>query len=257
MESEPVLFVAPGDTLYAFEGQRLLTFDQQMRSLDTRRVDVSVTTTAIFTGNEIVVDGHVHGSDRRIFPINMLNRSGALIRSVGSVADTMAGGTLMGPARTGGFWSLAWNGSEVQHRSANGQVTRTVRINRKWFPANPTRSNAFVSPPQPANNSITEVAPGRLLVVTLVADAAWKPAPANPNGSFRPADTQPSAIWDSIVDLVDATTGAVISTKRFPEALFLVRSTNNEFHTTIETELGHISVIVWRVVIRSDGTRGQ
>lgn len=127
---------------------------------------------------------------------------------------------------SGGFWSARRTGAyRLEHWDANGNRLGVIAPGSAWFSTGTQRrslaeTDAFVEPPEPRISGIWLDQQDRLWVVASVPDRHWKPwRPASSSGN-RPPSQLPgpedyAALMDGIIEVVDASTGQVISTRRY------------------------------------------
>lgn len=127
-------------------------------------------------------------------------------------------------ASNGGFWAA--RGAfryEVTRYDSTGAVSGLLQPTREWFPAwekgGPGSSDPRRYRPQPRITGIHEIAPGKLQVLVIIADLRWA---ASQSGSIReagmPGPGEVANLYDSIVEVIDAETGATIASRRFDGA---------------------------------------
>lgn len=124
-------------------------------------------------------------------------------------------------AAGGGFWAA--RGAlryELTRFDANGAIALQLQPTREWFPAwekgAPGSSDPRRSRPQPRITGIHEIAPGKLLVLAIIADLRWAPSgSSSTREAGMPGPDEVAKIYDSVVEIIDAETGTSIAGRRF------------------------------------------
>jgi len=120
--------------------------------------------------------------------------------------------------------SALWVGTIFTYRfdlvRPDGSVLRTVQRNPEWF-----KNDGYVDgevtqfPPTPKIYGLRELPGGLLLVLLIVADSDWKPV--GPRG-LPIGEIQPNRMYDSVIEVVDVTTGEVMAFARYNQFLHFV-----------------------------------
>ncbi len=126
----------------------------------------------------------------------------------------------------GGFWSARRTGAyQFSHWGADGMRLSVIAPGSPWFKDEEPRTSvaekdAFAERPEPRISGIWLDDEDHLWVVASVPDRQWKPwhAPTQAGNSL-PGPNDYAAMLDGIIEVLDASSGRVISTRRYPAPL--------------------------------------
>jgi hypothetical protein len=97
-------------------------------------------------------------------------------------------------------------------------------------------------------HGISQLGEARLLLATLVADERWSPI-ANLGADISRLDT--AALYDTVLEVIDVSTGIVVGETRVDVPLQMVRGGNDLVSAVRETGSGDHRVVVWRVRVEA------
>lgn len=256
LESPPNLFMARGDTLLALEGLRGTRFDADLRPMGTQRLPSRAPSImAVLSNGRIVANWRVSLPDGRVSQAALLDATWGLLRPLEPASpETAVRGMQMAASSRGGAWFLHPGSSEVKYLSNDGELETTVSIRRTWFEpwvGQPPRApgEGVYSRPRPSNAGLSELSQGRLLLITSVPSAEWKPA-VLPGEPLRPANASILGSMETMIEVVDSATGEVLGALKVPEVLRGVAGAPDCLFATREEEDGHITIQVWKVELR-------
>lgn len=250
----PRLFSGPSGDIFASEQGRLHRFDADLTHRTTRQLDRRIyNSAAILAGGRVVVD-HL-GSESQGIPetVTILDSTGA----IESTVETVPGEILrrrIGPARTGGFWTLAVNDTELRRYGPDGTLEHTVRIEgtvvEPWTGGLLDGEGRRV-PYRPRYETFIDLGGGDLLLVAWVSPADWEPAPEedpDAGGARVLAEIDGNEMYDSVLEWVDETSGQVSATARLPYALSRVEGSEGLVHSRHpDSRSGHVVTRIWQV----------
>jgi hypothetical protein len=220
----------------------------------------------------IVVSGAIRTRSQAGLPFHIYDRSGRWLRSFGQAVPIVANGSrdfpdyVIVPAGRDQFWTIPRGEYVLKLWRIDGRLLREFRMQRAWF-------QRWTVPRRPSRDSIpqTQVADarldsaGRLWIVLNVPDGRWRNSfgpevPVNmpsslvsvPRITRRVVDLH--SYFDSILEVVDATTGNVVGSKRFDEAISWLLTDG----TAVGAEHGRFNARrVWRAQILISKERGK
>lgn len=258
MDRAPFVFVGPGDTLSAVSGNRLLRFDSNLHPVGTIRLAHPIQSgMAFLPDGRLVINGRNRLNATTISPVSILDSNGELLRSLEAIpVESAVGATLVSESSSGGFWLLRSNESEIEEISPDGSRESSVEVQREWFQpwTDFLPGEGQSVRPRPYNSSISEFSTGVVLIAAWMADREWEPtAPSGGTGmvAFRPAETDLSETWDTIIEVVDVWTGEVLASLRTPEAFSKVHGAEDLLFSAREESDGHVAIEIWRVELVS------
>lgn len=251
------LAVGPGDTVHAFD------YRDNVFTPDGRYVR---SPTLLFAASAQVYDATVRGDGTVViqagiasaqlagFPFHVASADGQRIRSFGEDApdrpfiDAFAA-TRRRVAWVGesALWSADLNRYRLQYWEG-GALRRTLVVSAKWFPpwdpASPLGSPRAQRRP-PMVRAVGVGRDGMLWVVTTVTAADWKPTPGA-RGLISP--TERGRLMDTIVDVIDPSTGRLIQSRRF-DNVFGDFAGPGLITGTVERGDGTIAVRIWQLTV--------
>lgn len=170
-----------------------------------------------------VVNGSSYSGERAGFTLHLIDPRGEVHRSFGHVSQGVEfdppGTTLvLGPGRNGVFWAARVNQYRIDKWSPEGEHLLRIQRDVSWF--RPWRT--WVSPrdgdPPPRIAGVWEDDANQLWVLHVVGDEAHDPQRylhVRSNEIQGPTDDA----YDTVIEVLDAETGELISSRRFPSRL--------------------------------------
>lgn len=257
LRTAPLLFRDRTGGLLAVDQDRVHVFDDSLGLTDTRRLELfPVRTAAFLPGGRIVVDQRVRiDVGDEVLTVHILTASGEVEDSLvpRSAPPRLP---ILAPASDGGFWVAEANVSVLQRFDLTGNLVDTVRVRREreWFSEWEGRveGEGFSVRPRPQHWALWEFAENQLGLISWVADRGWSPVPypGEETPWLIPAEIDNSAMWESILEVIDAHTGEVLAEGTSRKALSRVEGSHDlVFSTRLHGE-GHVVVEVMRVHVR-------
>lgn len=241
--------VAPGDTIIALVGSKLMFFDPALQPTRTLTLEMRPRNLISLTGGRIAGNYPIVKSPGMAATIQVVDSAGTVARSMDVVSlrsrTDVVGRRIIATSATGGIWSGRVNEPRLDLFSDSGTHVRTVHVDQPWFTrwSGVSAIESSSKPPRPAQYAVREIDSEHLLLVTRVANENWEARPETP---ARPTDPQ-NDVYDTILSLVDAQTGKVLVSRRSSEWLVAVHSSRNLFASSREVASGDIHVVIWRV----------
>ena len=133
--------------------------------------------------------------------------------------------------------------------STSGQLVRLLERDASWFPPWTNHSGQIdVDKPPPRLLSMRVDPQGLLWVLTMVADANYVPIAQRIAGKERPVWTvaDESRLNDTIIEVIEPTTGRLIATRRFPQALHRFVGQDLVLETIVDDDQD-IALRLWRI----------
>jgi hypothetical protein len=242
----------PDDTLHVF-GNAHWVFDRSGRPVRTTSMPDNLLPRAVLeVENRRVFNGTVSTPAAYGQPYHLVDASGTVVRSFGLQAkETVRGqwSTLRVLANNGTAAFLAGhvNSYSIEEWGTDGRLRRIVRREVDWYPdwtnwdSNPARTR-----PPPRLMAMSVDALGRLWTVSLVADAAWRPAPPVSGEGRMATAGEMTELFDTIVEVIDLRRGTLLATQRFPQ-MMLAMPAPGVLVANSEDDKGEVVVDIWRV----------
>ncbi len=159
----------------------------------------------------------------------------------------------LGSAPGNRFWSGSGDSSLIILRVSTGETERRVGVQRGWFPegAPPAEGEPLRAPPVPRTFGIRDMGSDRVLLITRVAPIDW--APTEGPMVMNMVEHDWSATFDTVVEVVDSSSGTVLARVRRPELFGAVNGSDRHLFSVSEDSMGHVIVSIWRVEFRIVG----
>lgn len=209
--------IGPGDSVWVFDGAlRALVFTPERRYARTIRLPAAPWDAVVMSGGRIAITPAVYGAP---LPWYLLDAEGNELARVGTNDTTIPSPRRIVAGQDGTVWTIAMTHRwRVEEWDLAGNLLRSLAVAPDWFEAHdfllpPTADR----PPQPAVQDAWVDIDGRVWLVGKVADAAWREGlgeSANGEASIRDSDR----VYDTVVEVRDPTTGAVLGSARFDAA---------------------------------------
>lgn len=227
--------VGPGDSIMVFDpgNSRLSIYSPDFRYVRSFAMPRAYSGVWL-AGGTIVLNATLDTPQRFGQPFHVISSQGEIIRSFGDDArDAIVRATapidrrLLAVSGPDEFWAAdADRAYRVQRWSAAGKKLADFSRAPDWFPARdgPRAPLSPESPPDPVMVAISSAGDRMIWVATLVPGADWKKgleprritsAEQKPGYVVR----DPSAVYDTRIQLLDAETGAVIAETRVDDAI--------------------------------------
>lgn len=239
-----------GDTLFVAAEDRLIGFDLELSHLHTRRLNVPPNDVVLLGAGRGVIAYPLwqRGSYGLAHLIDGDGRVTYTIETAANRGAPMDDYRHLAPSWDGGFWVAPMNDNWLHKYSPSGELELALRVDRPWlvpWRGTVVGEGALVRP-RPRVTGIREYAPGRLLVTAFVADSGWV---RREREDPLTASDDRNAMYDTIIEIVDAGTGKILASLRDPLALRLLRASNDMLFAAVESEDGDIHAVVYRALV--------
>lgn len=177
----------------------------------------------------LMMNGSIATAERIGFPLHLMDTSGA-IRSFGTLNPVLRpGATALGmrklwPSSQGGVWVAHASRFQFEHYDVTGRMTGHWSRPVDWFL--PHDGSQLLGPeekpPSPRLSAIAEDAQGLIWILVAVPDPRYREAFATHMGPGRIDIVNRDLLSDTIIEIYDLRAGALLATKRIPQALLAV-----------------------------------
>jgi hypothetical protein len=248
LEWAPSALLSGADSLIVVDQLRLLIFDPYLKHVRTSQLEAGVGgyPARLRDGRLVSTEG-LPSREGNLFRMTLIEPDGRVIRGFDLVPATPRPlPPLVAASSDGGFWSMERTVGDMMYKwGSGGTLVDSLRLDRPWFESNPPEQLQPSIAQQRVkhyNVDFRELRDGRLLVTSLVRDPEWQGDGAVPGGYH-----DRSAQWDTVIEVIDSRTGAVVAQLRRPEAMTLVRGAVDELFSAERQRMGHVAVRIWRV----------
>jgi hypothetical protein len=213
--------VGPGDSIYIFaENPRAVVFGDDRSYGRTVPLPMGIWDALVLADSRIVLTSPMN---EQPLPFLLLDPQGNLIRELGgsdSLSLAVKSPRWLARGNDGSYWTMPmqfrWR---LEHWDSTGALIRAIEQTPDWFPRyHQMLALTHTQPPQPTVQAFWIDSMGRLWVLGRTADPAWAaglgPARAGVGGATAPI-IDPDKVYDTVIELRDAATGALISQARF------------------------------------------
>ncbi len=244
--------IGPGDSVWLFDGaRRVVVFSPERRLVRTVALPVAPWDAVVLSGNRMAVTPASFGAP---LPWLLLDGDGATIRAIGTPDSTIPTPRRIVPGLDNTVWTIAMTHQwRLEHWDLDGNLLGRLTTPPAWFtPHQEPDAASSQHAPQPAVEDGWVDAAGRLWIVGKVADANWREGVGAPTGGSSPI-SDPDRAYDTMVDVINPSTGAVIAEARFdpaypfmaePGVLMRVLTTDDGWH---RAELARVMVDTSRI----------
>lgn len=194
-----------------------------------------------------VVAAAPSAAEGRQFGIQVFSPSGERLLAfeevpAGENAASGAGRRHVALDREGGVWTVRPNRYEIRSYDSQGNLRRTYRGIRDWISGEPlpTRWDLTRRPPGQIGALAVDDA-GLVWVFAVVPDANWRPL----QPQAGPPD--PSAIYDTLIEVFDPRSGALVAHARVDHLVFPLRS--GQIYGIVPQPSGDQQVQIWNVTL--------
>ena len=175
----------------------------------------------LFLGEWLLVNTPFRAGDLVGRPFHVLDKSGRMTRSFGSVGDGNAptddrylrDGRVLARSDPASFWAARSNQYLIERWTLDGRLLETLHREPPWFQVWWESPSDADTPPVPRITAIEQVG-DTLWVLTTVPGEMWRSG-VEPDGRFRRI-TDSDAYFDSLVEAIDLNRGVVIASQRMP-----------------------------------------
>ncbi len=209
--------IGPGDSLWVFDGaRRVVLFSPERQQVRTIALPVAPWDAVVLPGSRIAVTPAAFGNP---LPWLLLDGEGRVVREVGTNDSTIPTPRRIVAGLDNTVWTIAMTHHwRLEHWSLDGTLLDSLTTPPDWFTPHATLQGPSPDrPPQPAVQDGWIDTAGRVWIVGKVADAAWRDGIGAPVDGVSPI-TDPDRAYDTIVEVFDPATGAVLAEARFDPA---------------------------------------
>jgi hypothetical protein len=218
-----------------------------------------------------VVNAYVYRGDRAGYLLHAINRRGDTTRSFAMIPGGVARGASgrsyfrnLCVSSSGGIWALYRTRYRFEEWSLDGELLRTFIRSAPWFPDHPVDGGSLEDdqgrklPPQlwPAASDIRADREERLWVTAQIPDERWPGAVTTVSTvegeSIRINDRVQAR--DTIVDVLDLQSGALLVSARFDQALWAFVGEDEIVSTSLEAD-GSTRAHIWRLALHEPPPR--
>lgn len=266
--SARALHLAAGDTLIIFDGNRILTFDENGNFIDTRTQGrPGVNRVVRLQGQRYVINAAAWMRDLPApQPLHILD-AGRLTASFGAEPGLPASPVtpwldlhaLTADAGGSRVWSAPLTAYRIHEWSATGAAVRTWSRDPEWFtPWTELRPLSPDTRPDPRLADIRWMGGGRVMVLLHVPQSDWADHLGEPittqDGSRRYPHPDIAGIFDTRIEVLDLDADRVVASATHPASLatFIDPERIAAYRTD---EMGNPFIDVWRVRFREPGSR--
>jgi hypothetical protein len=213
--------VGPGDSIYIFaENPRAVVFSAGRAYGRTVPLPMGIWDALVLPDQRIVLTSPMN---ERPLPFLLLDPQGTLIRELGgsdSASLAVKSPRWLARGDDGGYWTMPmqfrWR---LEHWDSTGALIGAIERNPAWFQRyQQMLALTHTQAPQPTVQAFWIDSIGQLWVLGRTADPAWAsglgPVRFGVAGAIAPI-LDPDKVYDTVIELRDATTGALISEARF------------------------------------------
>lgn len=246
------------DTLRVF-GSNHAVFTTSGAHVRSRRLDdlLRPTRTAGLGDGRMVVVGLSPAAEKRGIPMHLVRPDGSIERSFGAQPGSAARSGLwdrrqsLAIGSTSSFFTAFSNRYAIEEWSVDGTRRRVLERVADWFPPwNEWGGTADVERPPSRVAHLMVDGRGLLWVITIVADARWKPS-GPPAGERRMRSmTEIGEQFDTIIEVVDLARAEVVASQRLP-GVVVGAFGSNHLALTVEDSDGSTLVTIWRAAFRT------
>lgn len=213
--------VGPGDSIYIFaENPRAVVFGADRTYGRTVPLPMGIWDALVLPDRRIVLTSPMN---EQPLPFLLLDPQGNLIRALGgsdSASLAVKSPRWLARGSDGSYWTMPmqfrWR---LEHWDSTGALIGAIEQSPAWFQRyQQMLALTHTQAPQPTVQAFWIDNTGRLWVLGRTADPAWArglgPARSGVAGATAPI-LDPDKVYDTVLELRDATTGSLISQARF------------------------------------------
>lgn len=220
------VYVAPGDSIYAFDGglDRLTVYSPDYELARTSQVEMAATGDVYFRRDgRLVIATIARGRSTYGYPLHVLTPTGQWEKSFGgdyshvSQRNQLLLRRRIAPSADGGSWAAHAFNYDIEYHDPDGHLVTALRRRPTWFPE--VRSVPYRplepsdDPPYAMVTGIQEDLDGYLWVLSWVAATDWLDALARQH----PRSPTTTGFWDTVIEVVDPSTERVVTRTMVPD----------------------------------------
>lgn len=239
-----------GDTLRIVNQARLIAMDENLQHIRSGilRASLNATSDRLRDGRFVSNAAMRTGGDS-VYRLSILSPDGEVaVRLHRAPVGAYRTYPVIGAAHDGGFYTIETDGQVILKWSAEGIVTDSLPLTRPWFVPRTVKDDADPNSrntPRATNARILEATPSRIVLLTIVPDPAY-----DPRHGLRAGLQDMSRKFDTIIQLIDAESGKILSEIRRPEIVGAVSGSPLELYAPKVLNDGNVSVRIIRMSLR-------
>lgn len=258
--------IGPGDSIWVFDNAaRVLLFDPARRYIRTITIAGIEPDVALPLADAVVLgDDRFAATTDAPALLQLFSAEGVLVRSIGTVDSTTAPPRFprrIARAPDGTLWTTTIYGRwHLDQWDTTGRRLKALEPEAPWL-VDPVASQRLWyprpdQPPPPLIRAIWFDAAGRLWLLGQVADRNWRRGLVAADSGSPESDQhiEPDRYFDTIVEMRDPTTGALLASARFDIACNSIAGPGELVHE-VTTSAGWVRAELLRVVL-DHGARG-
>jgi len=230
--------------------QRATVLDANFEVRQVFRLPVRPLRALLFSSDQLILNAIVPTADLVGMPLHTVDTTGAIAASFGETETPFSLRSPLSAVRNlaklpsdSVFWSAHRDRFQIDAFTASGKLVRSVVRVAPWLPI----YEAAAEPPIASVADITFDEAGLLWVLITARQENWRSALDAAQANRDPAGVN-SKVWDSIIEVIDLNSGAVLARKRYDE--HLIRFAGPRFLTSYKQhEDGTPQITVWRVTL--------
>jgi hypothetical protein len=229
--------IGPGDSVWVFDGaRRVLVFTPERQFARSVALPVAPWDAVVLTGGRLAVAPALFGQP---LPWLLLDNDGAVLQRIGTPDSTVPSPRKMIAGTEGTIWTVAMTHRwRLEQWDLSGTLLRRFEVAPEWFAEYgeleaPTPERA----PQASVQDAWVDPAGRLWIVGKAGDPQWRDGLQS--GESGSAIDDVDRVYDTVVEVRDGTSGAVLAHARFdvsypfiaePGVLMRVQDTAEGWH---------------------------
>lgn len=252
--------VLPGDTLVVYDRilRRRTTLTSDFVVVETQPYETGrFFNSVLLPDGRMVINEHQRSPNRVGYPLHLVNQSGRIVRSFGSMnpeyrpRQPIKYNRLLSPGSGGGsVWSIGRGDYLIELWDTLGVRKTAFQRETEWFV--PFVADGGITPdgPPPATwiRLMKPYGPGRLLVLGTAPREEWREVAAeNPDLSTNP--TALLKLYDWIFELLDLDRGEIVLSQTFQDIEFASFLGDDQVVSYREDETGYPYLDIWRIVV--------
>lgn len=214
------------DSTYVVDGlnARITVFDSDLRFVRTSPLGVMASDEAAFVNDSVIVmNAHVATAQTAGHPLQLINRRGEQLGSIGGEGARYNGFMMNGSRRVavdpeGVIWSARTSEYVVDAWDVHGRHLRRLTYEPDFFQGSPTGRD-LTKPPPSMLLELSADADGYLWVITAVGDERWESAIDGPPGTHQARIVDYNLYYDCIIEVIDPRAAKVVARKRVDELI--------------------------------------
>ena len=236
---------------------RITVLDHSYQAARQIPSPAAISAVGVLRSGRLVMAGQMmteHGSG---YPFHVFDREGHHIRSFGVDAPVLRLGAdryllrRLAPAEDGSFWSMRPNSYRIEKWRDDGRLLSVIDGRADWLEegADPGFNPLYQMPPGTVRS--IALTSDTLWIVAYAADPDWRPGRRTgglETGSEPGFDVDEA--FDTIIEAIDMTSGAVIGSMRFDEYLWPVHGSHRVYRVVVDEGEPYIAVWSPRVSTR-------